>query len=236
MGLREISSEKEEEEEEGFGGEEYVRKSVEMNVELKTAEVSALNSPPDFPQNSPPKVVAAKTNVGSTSSSSKIKQKPFLPITVWTKPVKKEKTEDTLSRHEFRATIGVAFTNDILSGKYSYEEVINKFKNLYPNYEHKFTKSFCSKIRCGRIMNGTTNTTIGITKTKHRDHRMKRTTKLSQRKDWTRMTPDLFEKILNWENGLKRAVKQSEIEMVWNVNRTTYHRWKKNYNNNLSNV
>jgi hypothetical protein len=173
--------------------------------------IQSISQIPSLSQSAPPKLQSTKVH------------KEFLPITVWTKPVKKDKLEDKLARHEFKEKIVVAFTDDILSGKYSYEEVINKYKSVYPKYEHKFTKSFCSKIRCGRVMN-TTNF-----KSTHRDHRIKRITRLSQRKDWTRMTPDLFEKILAWEHSLKRAVKQSEIETMWNVNRTTYHRWKKNY-------
>jgi len=130
-----------------------------------------------------------------------------------------------MSRSEFREKIGAAFADDILSGNYSYEEVIEKYKNLYPEYAQKFTKSFCSKVRCGRIMN--TNSERPLRSVKNGDPRMKRISKVSQRRSWNRMTPELFEKILAWEANLGHPVKQSEIEMKWNVNRTTYHRWKK---------
>jgi len=47
-----------------------------------------------------------------------------------------------------------------------------------------------------------------------------------KRKTWTKMTPDLFAKITSWEEGQKGIIKQSDIEKKWNVNRTTYYRWK----------
>jgi len=47
-----------------------------------------------------------------------------------------------------------------------------------------------------------------------------------KRKTWTKMTPDLFAKITAWEEGQKGIIKQSDIEKKWNVNRTTYYRWK----------
>jgi len=48
------------------------------------------------------------------------------------------------------------------------------------------------------------------------------------RRGWTRMTPELFECILNWESEQRKkgVIKQSDIEKQWNVNRTTYYRWK----------
>eukprot|EP01124_Arcella_intermedia_P026243 TRINITY_DN4881_c0_g1_i1.p2 TRINITY_DN4881_c0_g1~~TRINITY_DN4881_c0_g1_i1.p2 ORF type:complete len:155 (+),score=16.40 TRINITY_DN4881_c0_g1_i1:116-580(+) len=46
------------------------------------------------------------------------------------------------------------------------------------------------------------------------------------RKSWTKMTPELFVKIHHWEEAQKGAIKQADIEKKWNVNRTTYYRWK----------
>jgi len=130
-----------------------------------------------------------------------------------------------LQRATFRGTIGRQFAKDILSGEYSYDDVINKYVTLYPEYTRKFTRDFCSKVRCGRIMNDLTP--YGhLTKN---GSRMKRVLKVSRRKSWTKMTPELFSKILQWEKDQGRAVKRAEIEAKWNINRTTYHRWKRNH-------
>jgi hypothetical protein len=51
---------------------------------------------------------------------------------------------------------------------------------------------------------------------------------------WKRMNPTLFQEIFQWESTQSR-VKQSQIEKKFNVNRSTYYRWKKKYlSNNLS--
>jgi len=51
---------------------------------------------------------------------------------------------------------------------------------------------------------------------------------------WRRMTPALFQEIYNWELTQPR-VKQCQIQSKFNVNRSTYYRWKKKYirENNL---
>jgi len=51
---------------------------------------------------------------------------------------------------------------------------------------------------------------------------------LPKMRNWTRMTSELFNKIVEWENEQRKSgtIKQSEIERKWNVNRTTYYRWK----------
>jgi hypothetical protein len=126
----------------------------------------------------------------------------------------------------FRGTIGKQFVHDIFSGQYTYDDVIAKYVKLYPEYSRKFTRDFCSKVRCGRIMN---DLIPQRKETPSNGGRMKRVLKVSRRKPWTKMTPELFEKILQWEKDQGRAVKKSEIEAKWNVNRTTYHRWKRNY-------
>jgi len=129
-----------------------------------------------------------------------------------------------LSRSQFREVIGAKFAEDLFSNNYSYDEIIGLYQKLYPEYSHKFTRNFCSKVRCGRIMN---SKSLKQRSVKNGDARMKRITKVSRRKAWTRMTSDLFQKILEWEKDQNGPIKQSDIETKWNVNRSTYHRWKK---------
>jgi len=45
---------------------------------------------------------------------------------------------------------------------------------------------------------------------------------------WKRMNPTLFQEIFQWETNQPK-VKQSQIEKKFNVNRSTYYRWKKKY-------
>jgi len=45
---------------------------------------------------------------------------------------------------------------------------------------------------------------------------------------WKRMNPTLFKEIFQWETNQPK-VKQSQIEKKFNVNRSTYYRWKKKY-------
>jgi len=45
-------------------------------------------------------------------------------------------------------------------------------------------------------------------------------------KIWTKMTPELFTKIVAWERSHEGIIKQADVEKKWNVNRTTYYRWK----------
>lgn len=94
-----------------------------------------------------------------------------------------------LSRKEFRETIGVQLYADLMSGEYSYDEVIAKYKKLYPEYESKFTRNFCSKTRCGRIM--TASTSEPKRNVKAGDPKIQRISKKSPRKPWTRMTREL---------------------------------------------
>jgi len=114
-----------------------------------------------------------------------------------------------------------------MSEQYSYDEIIAKYSKLYPEHSARFTPSFCSKVRCGRIMNVEPNKSKGVCKS-----RVKRVSKLSQRKMWRKMTPELFEEISSWERNQNRQVKQSELEQIFNVNRSTYYRWKKLQNKN----
>jgi len=64
----------------------------------------------------------------------------------------------------------------------------------------------------------------GVSKPKSR---VKRVSKLSHRKTWRKMTPELFAEISVWEKNQNRPVKQIEFEQIFNVNRSTYYRWKK---------
>jgi len=134
-----------------------------------------------------------------------------------------------ISRKQFRETIGNDFARDLLSGEFSYDEIIRKYKETYPQYADKFTRNFCSKVRCGRILN--TSRTMKQRSVKNGDPRMKRVSKISKRKEWTRMTPELYARILQWEHSHNGIIKQSDIEQKFNINRSTYHRWKKKCSN-----
>eukprot|EP01124_Arcella_intermedia_P014415 TRINITY_DN20846_c0_g1_i1.p1 TRINITY_DN20846_c0_g1~~TRINITY_DN20846_c0_g1_i1.p1 ORF type:complete len:106 (+),score=25.87 TRINITY_DN20846_c0_g1_i1:23-319(+) len=90
---------------------------------------------------------------------------------------------------------------------------------MYPQYAHKFTRDFCSKVRCGRIMK---------ISPQNEKTRVKRIKKLSQRRQWNKLTTQLFFSIYEWEKS-QCPLKQSDIEERFNVNRSTYYRWKRNY-------
>jgi len=47
--------------------------------------------------------------------------------------------------------------------------------------------------------------------------------------NWTKMTKELFNKIVEYEKGHEN-IKQCELERIFNVNRSTYWRWKKQHN------
>jgi len=136
-------------------------------------------------------------------------------------------TKSKLSRKEFRETIGRQIYDDILSDIYSYEEIIEKYKTLYPQYSSKFTKNFCSKIRCGRIMNSTTK--LSKRRVCDGDPKMKRIKKRSPKNTWQKMTDDLYKKISDYEKDHPN-IKQSDLQKLFNVNRSTYWRWKKKLN------
>jgi len=51
---------------------------------------------------------------------------------------------------------------------------------------------------------------------------------------WKKMTPELFQEIYIWEKkqlALQNKVKQYQIQTKFNVNRSTYYRWKKKNTN-----
>jgi hypothetical protein len=117
---------------------------------------------PDFKYNLPTSdVLSAPIPNDSNSASAGNKKKPSFP------------------RKHFRETVGAQICRDLMSEKYSYEEIITKYSALYPEYASKFTPSFCSKVRCGRIMNTETQKIVGIPKPKSR---IKRVSKLSHRR------------------------------------------------------
>eukprot|EP01124_Arcella_intermedia_P014420 TRINITY_DN20846_c0_g2_i7.p1 TRINITY_DN20846_c0_g2~~TRINITY_DN20846_c0_g2_i7.p1 ORF type:complete len:345 (+),score=73.25 TRINITY_DN20846_c0_g2_i7:60-1094(+) len=132
-------------------------------------------------------------------------------------------TNEVVSRKQFKETIGVAFYHDLESGNFSYEEIINKYSKMYPQFAHKFTRDFCSKVRCGRIMKLSPQS---------EKTRVKRIVKLSQRRKWKKLTTKLFYVIYDWEKSQNQPIKQSDVEERFNVNRSTYYRWKKNYESN----
>eukprot|EP01124_Arcella_intermedia_P014417 TRINITY_DN20846_c0_g2_i3.p1 TRINITY_DN20846_c0_g2~~TRINITY_DN20846_c0_g2_i3.p1 ORF type:complete len:350 (+),score=90.96 TRINITY_DN20846_c0_g2_i3:69-1118(+) len=130
---------------------------------------------------------------------------------------------ESISRKQFKETIGMAFYHDLESGSYSYDEIINKYSKMYPQFAHKFTRDFCSKVRCGRIMKLSPQS---------EKTRVKRIVKLSQRRKWKKLTTKLFYVIYDWEKSQNQPIKQSDVEERFNVNRSTYYRWKKNYESN----
>jgi len=138
----------------------------------------------------------------------------------------KQKASLKLSRKEFRETVGKEFYQDLTSGKYCYKEIIQIYQQRYPEYAHKFTENFCSKTRCGRIMNPLT----GLQKRRVRtgDRKMKRIPFKSPNKSWQRMTSELFQQMLQYEAD-NPGCKQSELEEIFKVNRSTFYRWKRRY-------
>jgi len=142
-----------------------------------------------------------------------------------------KKRKPSFPRKQFRETVGSQIYKDLMSEQFSYDEIIAKYSTMYPEYASKFTPSFCSKVRCGRIMNPEATKVKGVTKPKSR---VKRVSKLSHRKTWRKMTPELFAEISEWEKGQNRAVKQVEFEQIFNVNRSTYYRWKKSQSKSSS--
>eukprot|EP01124_Arcella_intermedia_P025817 TRINITY_DN4703_c0_g1_i2.p1 TRINITY_DN4703_c0_g1~~TRINITY_DN4703_c0_g1_i2.p1 ORF type:complete len:526 (-),score=30.63 TRINITY_DN4703_c0_g1_i2:206-1783(-) len=105
-------------------------------------------------------------------------------------PTKIPKTKpSSFPRKKFRETIGNQIYQDLVSEKFSYDEIIAKYSTLYPEYAHKFTPSFCSKVRCGRIMN--TEAKVKAKEAEIPKSRIKRVSRLSHRKTWRKMTPEL---------------------------------------------
>jgi len=135
-----------------------------------------------------------------------------------------KKRKPSFPRKQFRETVGTQIFKDLMSEQFSYDEIIAKYSTMYPEYAAKFTPSFCSKVRCGRIMNVEASKAKGVAKQKSR---VKRVSKLSHRKTWRKMTPELYQEIAVWEKSQNRPVKQVEFEQIFNVNRSTYYRWKK---------
>jgi len=59
--------------------------------------------------------------------------------------------------------------------------------------------------------------------------KLKKIKKRAPRNNWKKMTKDLFNQMLEYEK-LNPNVKQCDLQRVFNVNRSTYWRWKKQYN------
>jgi len=58
---------------------------------------------------------------------------------------------------------------------------------------------------------------------------MKRIGKVSKQRNVTRLTPDLFFRIHEWEQNSQEPVRLVDIERMFHVNRSTYTRWKAKY-------
>jgi hypothetical protein len=98
-------------------------------------------------------------------------------------------TKKSLSRKEFAETVGLLFYRDLISGQYCYSDLIEKYKSLFPEYSHKFTMNFCSKLRTGRILNRVTHLTKRSVK--RGDPKMKRIPVKSPTRSYTKMTKEL---------------------------------------------
>jgi len=72
------------------------------------------------------------------------------------------------------------------------------------------------------------NSTTKLTKRRvcDGDPKMKRIKKRSPKNTWQKMTEDLFKKMLDYEKD-NPNVKQSDLQKLFNVNRSTFWRWKK---------
>jgi len=62
-----------------------------------------------------------------------------------------------------------------------------------------------------------------------RDEGVKKTIKKRTKSQWTKMSKELFDKMVEYEKK-HGNIKQCEMERIFNVNRSTYWRWKKQYN------
>jgi hypothetical protein len=133
--------------------------------------------------------------------------------------------DEKISRKDFRNTVGREFYLDLISGSFCYDELIQLYQQKYPQYAKKFTRNFCTKLRTGRIMNEVTQ--LMKRKVKNGDEKMRRISVKSPKGKYQKMTEQLFRQIVEYERHHK-GIKQSELEVLFNVNRTTLTRWKKN--------
>lgn len=127
-------------------------------------------------------------------------------------------------RHQFRVNVAAPLYEELLAGELSYDELIEKYKRKFPEHSNRFTKNFLTKLRTGRVCNAVT----GLTKrqVKAGAPKMRRVTKISATRSWAKMTDEIFEQILAQER-ITGTLKREVLENTFNVNRTTYYRWKK---------
>eukprot|EP01130_Rhizamoeba_saxonica_P007187 TRINITY_DN289_c0_g1_i1.p1 TRINITY_DN289_c0_g1~~TRINITY_DN289_c0_g1_i1.p1 ORF type:complete len:150 (-),score=26.50 TRINITY_DN289_c0_g1_i1:123-572(-) len=135
----------------------------------------------------------------------------------------KKEYESTKSR-EFEK-IAVELYNHLLTGEYSYDEIVAIYKKKYPMFAEKFTAGFCSKLRCGRVLAKVTC----CKRNKNSGKRIKRISRVSARKKWRKMSHPLLIEMYQYEKS-HPGVSKKKIESLFNVHRSTYWRWKNKFN------
>jgi len=129
------------------------------------------------------------------------------------------------SRKDFRDNVARFLYEELQDGELSYDELIEKYRQMHPQYASKFTKNFLTKLRTGRVCNAVTG--LSKRRVKSGDIKMKRVKKISSARVWGKMTDELYERILAYESLQGTTLKREEIENRFNVNRTTFYRWRK---------
>eukprot|EP01130_Rhizamoeba_saxonica_P007188 TRINITY_DN289_c0_g1_i2.p1 TRINITY_DN289_c0_g1~~TRINITY_DN289_c0_g1_i2.p1 ORF type:complete len:237 (-),score=41.63 TRINITY_DN289_c0_g1_i2:255-905(-) len=151
---------------------EFGRSSVmleDFSTDLNSVEDIA-STPPQSPSN---------------SEISDEEEEPMKPKKQQDRKSPKKEYESTKSR-EFEK-IAVELYNHLLTGEYSYDEIVAIYKKKYPMFAEKFTAGFCSKLRCGRVLAKVTC----CKRNKNSGKRIKRISRVSARKKWRKMSHPL---------------------------------------------
>jgi len=105
--------------------------------------------------------------------------------------------------------------NKILSKLYGCQDTKNKVKE--ENIEDLY---YSSNFQLMEVKNNSDGDNMCIKKT---------IVKKSKQRKWNKMTIDMFNKMLEYEK-VHPDVKQCDLQKIFNVNRSTYWRWKKKFN------
>jgi len=92
-------------------------------------------------------------------------------------------------RKEFRTTVALPLYQELEEGKLTYDQLIEKYKALFPQHSNRFTKNFLTKLRTGRVCNAVTG--LSKRRVKNGDPKMKRVTRISSTRKWAKMTDQL---------------------------------------------
>eukprot|EP01130_Rhizamoeba_saxonica_P016529 TRINITY_DN7660_c0_g1_i1.p1 TRINITY_DN7660_c0_g1~~TRINITY_DN7660_c0_g1_i1.p1 ORF type:complete len:162 (+),score=25.17 TRINITY_DN7660_c0_g1_i1:291-776(+) len=111
----------------------------------------------------------------------------------------------------------------LITDEYTYEDIIRLFSEKYSKYQHRFTPGFCSKLRCGRIL-----TSVTSFKRTLKTPRIKRVSKVSSRKSWSKMSYPLLIQMYEYEQNNPDTTKK-QMEKLFNIHRSTYWRWKNKF-------